>query len=147
MKIIKAQPIDLTAVHELHNEVLACKYSYDSLAKELTFPYSDFYVLKNNEQIVAYFIIHYLFETMDLVTLAVRPDYQGLGYGSFLMDYIVYLAKKNNCTHIMLEVSEHNGKALSFYKKHHFNLINKRLDYYAKAVHALILRKELTDEK
>ena len=49
--------------------------------------------------------------------LAVHPDLQGCGLGSFILEQVEHLAKLRGCTHIVLEVAENNPRALQFYRK------------------------------
>jgi ribosomal protein S18 acetylase RimI-like enzyme len=52
--------------------------------------------------------------------LAVHPDYQGRGLGSYMMKQLEHLAKLRGCTHLVLEVAENNERALAFYKARTF---------------------------
>lgn len=52
--------------------------------------------------------------------LAVHPDYQGLGIGSFMFQQIEHAARLRGCTHVVLEVAENNEAALKFYRKRNF---------------------------
>jgi ribosomal protein S18 acetylase RimI-like enzyme len=52
--------------------------------------------------------------------LAVHPDYQGQGVGSFMLDQLQHLARVRGCTHLVLEVAENNKVALSWYRKRNF---------------------------
>jgi ribosomal protein S18 acetylase RimI-like enzyme len=56
--------------------------------------------------------------------LAVDPNYQGTGVGSFIMEQIEHAARLRGCTHIVLEVAENNEDALRFYRKRNFNKID-----------------------
>lgn len=52
--------------------------------------------------------------------LAVHPDYQGKGVGSFMLDQLQHLARVRGCTHLVLEVAENNERALAWYRKRSF---------------------------
>ena len=52
--------------------------------------------------------------------LAVHPDYQGRGVGSFILDQLQHLARVRGCTHLVLEVAENNESALSWYRRRNF---------------------------
>lgn len=52
--------------------------------------------------------------------LAVHPDYQGRGVGSYMMEQLQHLARVRGCTHIVLEVAENNESALAWYRKRSF---------------------------
>jgi ribosomal protein S18 acetylase RimI-like enzyme len=52
--------------------------------------------------------------------LAVHPDFQGKGVGSFMLDQLHHLARVRGCTHLVLEVAENNTDALKWYRKRNF---------------------------
>jgi ribosomal protein S18 acetylase RimI-like enzyme len=52
--------------------------------------------------------------------LAVHPEYQGRGVGSFILDQLHHLARVRGCTHLVLEVAENNESALSWYRRRNF---------------------------
>jgi ribosomal protein S18 acetylase RimI-like enzyme len=52
--------------------------------------------------------------------LAVHPDYQGKGVGSFMLDQLQHYARVRGCTHLVLEVAENNESALAWYRKRNF---------------------------
>ena len=52
--------------------------------------------------------------------LAVHPDYQGHGVGSFMLEQLQHLARVRGCTHLVLEVAENNKDALRWYRKRSF---------------------------
>jgi ribosomal protein S18 acetylase RimI-like enzyme len=52
--------------------------------------------------------------------LAVHPDWQGRGVGSFMMEQLQHLARTRGCTHLVLEVAENNESALSWYRARNF---------------------------
>ncbi|MDF9867187.1 ribosomal protein S18 acetylase RimI-like enzyme [Bacilli bacterium PM5-3] len=141
MKLQKATENDINNILELHNNLFDYKYSYDNYHYELDLDISDFMVLKNDDEIIGFFIVHSIFEQLEIVMIAISNNYQYQGYGQFLMNYIEYLMIKNGCQEIILEVSCFNEKAINFYKKNRFELISQRNDYYSKNNHALIFRK------
>jgi ribosomal protein S18 acetylase RimI-like enzyme len=56
--------------------------------------------------------------------LAVDPDCQGRGLGSFMLEQVEHLAKLRGCTHIVLEVAENNPRALKFYQGREFQKLD-----------------------
>lgn len=56
--------------------------------------------------------------------LAVHPDYQGRGVGSFLLEQLEHLARVRGCTHLVLEVAENNKRAVAFYRARHFQKLD-----------------------
>lgn len=56
--------------------------------------------------------------------LAVHPQYNGKGVGSFVLEQLHHLARVHGLNHLVLEVAENNENALAWYKKRSF----KKLD-------------------
>lgn len=52
--------------------------------------------------------------------LAVHPELQGKGVGSFMLEQLHHLARLRGCTHLVLEVAENNSEALRWYRKRAF---------------------------
>lgn len=52
--------------------------------------------------------------------LAVHPEMNGQGIGSFVMEQLEHLARVRGCTHLVLEVAENNENALRFYRARTF---------------------------
>jgi ribosomal protein S18 acetylase RimI-like enzyme len=56
--------------------------------------------------------------------LAVHPNWNGKGVGSFVLEQLHHLARVHGLNHLVLEVAENNERALEWYKKRTF----KKLD-------------------
>jgi ribosomal protein S18 acetylase RimI-like enzyme len=56
--------------------------------------------------------------------LAVHPDWNGRGVGSFVLEQLHHLAKVRGLTHLVLEVAENNEHALSWYRKRGFRKLD-----------------------
>ncbi len=56
--------------------------------------------------------------------LAVHPESQGRGVGSFMIEQLQHLARVRGCTHLVLEVAENNRSALQWYRKRSFQKLD-----------------------
>lgn len=56
--------------------------------------------------------------------LAVHPNWNGRGVGSFALEQLHHLARVHGLNHLVLEVAENNERALTWYRKREF----KKLD-------------------
>jgi ribosomal protein S18 acetylase RimI-like enzyme len=65
--------------------------------------------------------------------LAVHPEHQGFGIGSFVMEQLEHLARVRGCTHLVLEVAENNDNALRFYRARNFYKLDSAI-FLAKKV-------------
>jgi len=56
--------------------------------------------------------------------LAVHPNWNGRGVGSFVMQQLEHLAKVRGLSHLVLEVAENNEHALGWYRKRGFRKLD-----------------------
>jgi ribosomal protein S18 acetylase RimI-like enzyme len=56
--------------------------------------------------------------------LAVHPDWNGRGVGSFVLEQLQHLARVRGLTHLVLEVAENNENALGWYRKRGFRKLD-----------------------
>jgi ribosomal protein S18 acetylase RimI-like enzyme len=78
------------------------------------------------------------FESRDMRPLfveeiAIHPDFQGRGIGSFVIEQLEHLARVRGCTHLVLEVAANNKRALQFYRARSFSQIDAAI-FLAKKV-------------
>jgi ribosomal protein S18 acetylase RimI-like enzyme len=59
---------------------------------------------------------------LNITTLAVDPAYQNRGLGKRLLDQAITIARREHCTHIILETAH----AERFYRRHGFEKLNER---------------------
>ncbi len=127
---------EVQKIYELE-KILFPNSKYD--IQQLIKMYSDknymFFVFKNNENIDGYIIVLNLKKELEIIKIGVKPEMQGQGIGSQLINEI----KKFN-TPIFLEVNHHNKNAIEFYKFNGFEEIGKRKNYYSDLGDAIILK-------
>lgn len=99
------------------------KYSISELKN---YDYFNLYVYDDGA-IKGFIQIEKHFEILDIINIAVRKEYQHLGIGKMLLDYIINKIKPKQ---VLLEVRETNVEAIKFYKKNGFIEINRRKKYY-----------------
>jgi ribosomal protein S18 acetylase RimI-like enzyme len=97
----------------------------------LDLPYSGGFSI-NGEQLIGFIMGRTVFESNDLFTFAVLPDYQQKGIGRALLDHYLK-GLEVNC---LLEVSIQNEKAIHLYSSVGFNVITLKKGYYS-TVHSL----------
>ena len=69
----------------------------------------------------------------EILTIAVRPDWQGYGIGRRLMDRFLAHAHRERLTSVFLEVDEANDPAATLYRKLGFAAVGGRPGYYRDA--------------
>lgn len=96
--------------------------------------------------IVGYAGIALAGDVADIHNIAVIPSHRKQGIASHLLDELESWAITKKVSALMLEIREGNIEAFPLYEKRGYSVISRRDNYYAPGVHALIMRKELTDE-
>ena len=73
----------------------------------------------------------------------VNKKFRKMGFGSYLMSYLIKRCEKLNLKKILLEVSQSNVAADKFYSHFDFSTVGIRKDYYKDGSHALLKEKKL----
>lgn len=89
------------------------------------------FVEKDNNEVISYGSIWFMFENCDIVNIAVKKDYQRQGYGQRMLDHLIGEANKMGCEFVHLEVRTSNEAALNLYKKNGFIVVRTRNHYYS----------------
>lgn len=100
-------------------------------------------LISYDDQIAGYLITLNSIDFIDILTIAITPQFQRKGLGRELLDDLLQRLDKNKVRSIMLEVRVSNVSAIHFYQKYGFELIDTRKKYYsnledAKILHLLI---------
>jgi ribosomal protein S18 acetylase RimI-like enzyme len=66
-------------------------------------------------------------EPLFVEELAVHPNWNGRGVGSFVMQQLEHLAKVRGLSHLVLEVAENNEHALQWYRKRGFRKLDSAI--------------------
>jgi len=89
------------------------------------------------------FIIGHCVTTGHIITIDVSPEARRSGVGSLLLRAAEDRMRQAGCHWVGLETAVDNVTALSFYKRHGYNVVRTWPHYYSNGVDALVLRKEL----
>lgn len=142
MKIEKMKLSDLDEVSFIENETFLDPWPKDAFLRDLDNDIADLYVLKDEDKIVGYYDIWYMFENADISTICIRKEYQGRKLGGYLLKDLIRRCIKNNVEFLHLEVRVDNLKAINLYKKFGFEKLRIRKGYY-KGVDGIDMMKGL----
>ena len=78
-----------------------------------------------------------------IITIDVHPQYRRSGLGTALMRASKEKFEEAKCESILLEVAVDNLAAISFYKRHGFNVLKSLPRYYNNCIDALLLGKKM----
>ena len=108
-------------------------------------PRRDYVVLDDDAGVVAYAGLDHAGDVADVMTVAVAPRAQGLGWGHRLLDELEARAAARGAAVVMLEVRADNAAALALYERCGYVVLHTRRRYYQPGdVDALVMRKELS---
>jgi len=132
---------------EFTNEILSLeqqifdetfRYSQNQIKSILSNKNYDVILCYENKNLVGYCIL-LKSDKIDIDKIGIVPEYQKNGFGTKIIDMLKEKYKKQ----LILEVSENNLKAISFYKKNGFKIIGKRKAYYSNGDNAIIMLYEI----
>ncbi|MDO2935561.1 ribosomal protein S18-alanine N-acetyltransferase [Paeniglutamicibacter sulfureus] len=102
-----------------------------------------YWVVQDAGKVVAYCGLMCVLPLADVQTIAVAPEYEGRGIGTYLLRLMIDTAIERSATDLLLEVRADNPRARGLYERHGFDAIHRRPRYYRDGVDAVIMRKVL----
>lgn len=95
-----------------------------------------------DNKIAGYLVYENLYDRVEIDYIYVVNEYRNKKIGSFMMEYLINLCKKEKLYNITLEVSINNIYAIKLYEKYGFKTITIRKGYY-KGIDALLMEVKL----
>ena len=114
----------------LEKELFSDPWHEHFFYEELENVFADYYVMKEEDEIIGYAGMWQMFENCDLTNIAVKAEYQGRGYGEKLLGFMIAKAIEKGCEFMHLEVRVSNTRARSLYGKKGFIEVRTRKAYY-----------------
>jgi ribosomal protein S18 acetylase RimI-like enzyme len=107
--------------------------SLEQLAKEWSHPATQFYMVKQHDEVLAYLKINEADAqterreeaSLEIERIYVRQADQGKGIGQFLLEFAIQITNDKKLKVIWLGVWEHNLNAIRFYQKNNFQFFGK----------------------
>lgn len=100
-----------------------------------------FGVLRTN-LIIGICVIHVVIDEAQINYFVVDQHFRRLGYGSYLMNYLIKQCKNLSIKKLFLEVSDSNLDAQNFYSQFDFFTFGIRKNYYKDGSNALLKAKK-----
>ncbi len=124
---------DLDAVWAIQKSCNPAPWTREQWQEELEQELSQILVVtddETDEQIYAYLVVRVL-ASIDIVDIAVRPDFRGLGFAKRLLQFAIRLGIQRQLQEIWLEVRANNASAVQLYQKTGFTIRSKYPRYYS----------------
>ena len=104
------------------------------------------YIAENRGKVIAYVGLSIVFDTADILLVAVLKEFRNRGLASRLLLDGLDLAVKLGAERAMLEVETTNEAAIKCYQKLGFLTIAERKNYYGEHRNAYIMEKRLLND-
>ena len=140
--------LDIDSVVIGEEKVFKESLGYDMLYSELVMnPFANYFVLDIDGKVSGYIGVWIDCDNSQIINFYVDEEYQGQGFGSMMLEFVIELCEMSNINVLSLEVRESNEKAIALYEKYGFVFSHKRKNYYSNGEDALLLIKNLKDEE
>jgi [ribosomal protein S18]-alanine N-acetyltransferase len=120
---------DLQSVVAIENRIYPFPWTRGNFRDSLAAGY-DCMVFEVARVIMGYGVIMYAVDEAHLLNLSVAANWQRRGYGRFMLDCFMSLARDHGCAFISLEVRPSNTPAIGLYQGAGFREIAMRKGYY-----------------
>lgn len=139
MKIIKLTNDYVSAVAEIEKSCFSNPWDETAIKAELDNYCSEIYIAVENGIAAGYANIYTVLDEMDVVRVAVLPQYRRMGIAKAILEF----ALKEKQGAVYLDVRESNHPAISLYKSLGFVDTGVRKNYYTNPTeNAILMKKE-----
>ena len=121
---------DIEEIVKGEEKVFGHSLGYDLIYSDLALnPYALYVVLEIEEKIHGY-VGMWITDNLEIINLYVDEEYQGMGYGSIIMEFVIDICEQSNISNLSLEVRSSNVKAINLYEKYGLKKSHIRKNYY-----------------
>lgn len=142
MYIERAGKKDLERIADLETACFSDAYTLSQIVQSYENPFDILYVVKEDEEILAYMNFRILYEEAELFRIAVYPEYRNRGIASQLMHKMDEELLQRGAYVNRLEVRAGNASAIALYHKFGFEEIAMRKEYYSMPTEDAILMEK-----
>jgi len=131
MIIIKsATENDIDKIMEIEHDSFSPPWTHGQLLEEIYRGDTFFIVALDDDGIIGYAILQESIDDGELLSIAVLSTARRGGIADLLMYTVINHAKELGMTSVFLEVRKSNAPAQALYKKHGFEFVRIRENYY-----------------
>lgn len=147
MKLRPMYRSDIEHVLEIERKSFGQPYSWEIFIQELKIKVAHVWVVNYHRKILGYIDFWLVLKEMELVSIAVHPDYRSQGVGRVMIEGMLRFARQHKVRLVFLDVRESNIAAQKFYSKFGFKKMGVRRRYYSDNLeNAIIMKKEMLAE-
>jgi ribosomal-protein-alanine N-acetyltransferase len=120
---------DLAQVAQLEKSLYEFPWSLGNFRDSVNAGY-DCWTIAHGEVVIGYAVLMIALDEAHLLNIAVAAEWQGQGIGGDFLRHMVEAARSASCQIVYLEVRPSNQAARHLYRKHGFQQIAIRPEYY-----------------
>jgi ribosomal-protein-alanine N-acetyltransferase len=122
---------DVERVAEMERSTFSSPWKADTFEALLERPGAELWVLEHStDGVIGYFVLWCILDQGELANIAVAEAHRGKGYGAFLLQRVVDLARERGVETVYLEVRVSNAAAAKLYADFGFTQVGLRKKYY-----------------
>jgi len=122
---------DAAEIHAIETRIFPFPWSEAGFVNSVTWGYNCQVMCEENSgRIAGYFILMTSIDEAHLMTIGLRANLHGMGYGRMLLDRVILTAREHGMVSLLLEVRPSNTGPLEMYRKYGFSQIGIRKNYY-----------------
>ena len=135
---------DLVQIVDLEKKCFNDAWNLEQVENELEVnPFSNGYMLKENDKVVAYAFMWETFEMAQIARIGVDQDQRKKKKKKKIMEELFEKARSGGCEYMSLEVRESNTAAIKLYEKLGFVTVNVSKGYYSDNENAIVMTRAL----
>lgn len=134
MNILPLTLADCANAASLHQQTFPRGWTEDSFQDFLKDPLVFGLKIEGQSTLLGYILWREVLDEAEILTLVVAENHRQKGLGTQLLTNLCSHLREKNIHTLFLEVAEDNSNAVSFYRKHGFNFISKRSNYYPRTI-------------
>ena len=119
---------DIPTIMILEKELFSVAWEEEMFIEEIEKQYA--YVLEIKDIIIGYICGWKLLDEFNITNIAIAADFQRIGFGKALVQFLMSKLLDENCFKFFLEVRESNTAAKKLYEMMGFSIIGSRKNYY-----------------
>lgn len=118
-------------------------WNINTLKSELENINSSYFTLTLNNELIGFGGFWQSVDDIHITNIVIKKAYRNQGFGSLLLEHILFVAKSTDKFSITLEVNENNEIAKKLYLKYGFKILGVRKKYYNNKDNAIIMTLNL----
>ena len=126
------------------------RFSFTSLKHSLSSAHQGLYIIENEGLPIGSATVFFYRKSWRLYSIAILPEYRHQAYGSFLLQYLLDQARRENIMRVSLEVDAQDTQTIAWYHSFGFRHMQTLKNYYGPNEHGsrmLLILKEDPKER